>query len=69
MPTLSWLTRDEDLNIWNDAAEDRAIGAAWERAGGGLYLMARARDEQGRGVLAQLMDKLRKVEPHSPPHA
>ena len=45
---------------WKDAVEDRAIGAAWERAGGGLYLMVRQRDDDGRGVFVQLTDKLRR---------
>ena len=43
---------------WTDAAEARAIRAAWERAGGGLYLIVRERDEDGRDVLAQLTRKL-----------
>jgi type III restriction enzyme len=44
-------------HLWDGAAEDRAIGLAWERAGGGLYLMVRKSD-QGRPPLTQLMDKL-----------
>lgn len=44
-------------HLWDGAAEDRAIGLAWERAGGGLYLMVRKSD-QGRSPLTQLMDKL-----------
>lgn len=44
-------------HLWDGAAEDRAIGLAWERAGGGLYLMVRKSD-QGRSPLTQLMEKL-----------
>lgn len=43
---------------WNEAAEDRAIGEVWARATGNLYLMARAKDDHGRGPLAQLMARL-----------
>jgi len=42
---------------WEDAAEDRAIGAAWERAGGGLYLMVGKRVD-GLDMLGQLRRKL-----------
>lgn len=42
---------------WADAAEDRAIGAAWERAGGGLYLMVGKRIEN-LDMLGQLRRKL-----------
>jgi len=64
MPTLQWLTRDDDLKAagrapWADALEDRAVGEAWERAGGGLYLMVRARDDDGRDMLGQLTHTLR----------
>jgi type III restriction enzyme len=44
---------------WKDAQESRTSGAAWERAGGGLYLMARLRDDDGRSAFVQLTDKLR----------
>lgn len=33
----------------------RAIGEVWARATGNLYLMASAKDDQGRGPLAQLL--------------
>ncbi|WP_426050353.1 DEAD/DEAH box helicase [Brevundimonas sp. SL161] len=42
---------------WADAAEDRAIGAAWERAGGGLYLMVGKRVDN-LDMLGQLRRKL-----------
>lgn len=44
-------------HLWADAAEDRAIGLAWERAGGGLYLMVRKLDG-GLPPLGQMMAKL-----------
>ena len=44
---------------WADAAEDRAIGAAWERAGGGLYLMVgkRVGDLDMLGQLRRKLDR------------
>lgn len=44
-------------HLWADAEEKRAIGLAWERAGGGLYLMARKLDG-GLTPLGQMMSKL-----------
>lgn len=43
---------------WKTSAEDRAIGEVWARATGNLYLMVRAKDDHGRGPLAQLMAHL-----------
>jgi len=40
---------------WNEAREDRAIGAVWARTTGNLYLMVRAKDEVGRGPHEQLL--------------
>ncbi len=44
-------------HLWADAEEKRAIGMAWERAGGGLYLMARKLNG-GLPPLGQMMSKL-----------
>lgn len=44
-------------HLWADSEEKRAIGMAWERAGGGLYLMVRKLDG-GLPPLGQLMAKL-----------
>lgn len=44
-------------HLWVDAEEKRAIGMAWERAGGGLYLMARKLDG-GLPPLGQMLAKL-----------
>ena len=44
-------------HLWADAAEDRAIGLAWERAGGGLSLMVRKLDG-GLPPLGQMLAKL-----------
>lgn len=44
-------------HLWADAAEDRAIGMAWERAGGGLYIMVRKLDG-GMPPLTQMLAKL-----------
>ncbi len=44
-------------HLWADSEEKRAIGMAWERAGGGLYLMARKLD-RGLPPLGQMMAKL-----------
>ncbi|MBN8529459.1 MAG: DEAD/DEAH box helicase family protein [Caulobacterales bacterium] len=43
---------------WNEAEEDRAVGMAWERVGGGLYLMVRKSDDAGRTPHMQMRDKL-----------
>ena len=45
-------------NHWADAAEDRAIGEVWARATGNLYLMVRAKDENGRDAIGQLLAHL-----------
>lgn len=44
-------------HLWADSQEKRAIGLAWERAGGGLYLMAR-KLEGGLSPLGQMLAKL-----------
>lgn len=44
-------------HLWADSEEKRAIGMAWERAGGGLYLMARKLDG-GLPPLGQMLAKL-----------
>ena len=44
-------------HLWGDAEEKRAIGMAWERAGGGLYMMVRKLDG-GRPPLGQMLAKL-----------
>jgi type III restriction enzyme len=43
---------------WNEAAEDRAIGAVWARTTGNLYLMVRNKDDAGRGPHEQLLKHL-----------
>lgn len=40
---------------WNEAAEDRAIGAVWARATGNLYVMVRKLDEHGLDPRQQLL--------------
>ena len=42
---------------WEEAALDRIAGAAWERAGGGLFLMVRKRAD-GLDSLGQMRAKL-----------
>jgi type III restriction enzyme len=42
---------------WSDAQLDRIAGAAWERAGGGLFLMVRRRAD-GLDPLGQMLRKL-----------
>lgn len=44
-------------HLWADSEEKRAIGMAWERAGGGLYLMVRKLDK-GLPPLSQMLAKL-----------
>ena len=44
-------------HLWADSEEKRAIGMAWERAGGGLYLMVRKLDG-GLPPLGQMLSKL-----------
>lgn len=44
-------------HLWAESEEKRAIGMAWERAGGGLYLMAR-KQAGGLPPLGQMRSKL-----------
>ena len=59
MPTLHWLTRDEDLRTdGTDAAEKRTIGELWEHksAGQGLFIIAE-KSVNGRDIHQQLIEK------------